>query len=105
MEFFDFAFWQNFASNSFATLLGVTLGIPVALLIDRLVNQWQEKEEFTKQKDALQQRKTQLLQTLKDNLHKNLALIEQMERELKPETVIFYSLPYMNKGFNGLKVE
>jgi len=75
MEFFDFVFWQNFVSNSLATLLGVVVGIPVALLIDRLVTQWQEKKEISKQKEALLQRKNQLLQMLKDALQKNLALV------------------------------
>jgi hypothetical protein len=39
-QFFDFTFWQNFVSNSLATLLGIIIGIPVALWI----NSWQERK-------------------------------------------------------------
>lgn len=106
MEFFDFAFWQNFVSNSLATLLGVVVGIPVALFIDRLVNQWQAKEEIRKQKERLQQRKSQLLQTIKETLQKNLALVEQMEKELTPEAVIFYNVDVqLLEGTSSLKYE
>ena len=106
MVFFDFTFWQNFVSNSLATLLGVILGIPVAFLIDRWVTQWQEKKEIIKESETLQQRKAQLLQTLKDALQKNLDLVEQMERELKPETVIFYNVDtQLLEGTSSLKYE
>ncbi len=106
MEFFDFAFWQNFVSNSLATLAGVVVGIPVALLIDRLVSKWQAKEEFNRQKEAAQRRKIQLLQTLKDALQKNFALVEQIEKELSPEAVIFYNVDLqLLEGTSSLKYE
>jgi hypothetical protein len=85
-------FWQNFVSNSLATILGVVIGIPVAFFIDRLITQWQEKNEITKQKNALIQRKKQLLQLLSETLQKNLELVEQMESQVKPEFVIYYNV-------------
>jgi hypothetical protein len=106
MEFFDFAFWQNFVSNSFATLLGVILGIPVAFFLDRKINQRQEQQEIAKQQEILSQQKAQLLQTLKESLQKNLTLVEQMESELKPETVIFYNVDtQLLEGTSSLKYE
>ena len=92
MDFFDFVFWQNFVSDSFATILGVVIGIPVALLIDRLVSQWQKGKEVDKPKIIDSHQKTQLLLTLNKILQKNLRLVEQMENELKPEVVFFYNV-------------
>jgi hypothetical protein len=90
--FFDFVFWQNLVSTLLATILGVVFGIPVAFFIDRKITQWQEKNEITKQKNALIQRKKQLLQLLSETLQKNLKLVEQMENQVKPEYVIFYNV-------------
>ncbi|MGD0339934.1 MAG: hypothetical protein ABSB78_14230 [Bacteroidota bacterium] len=38
-------FWSNFLSNSFATLLGVVIGIPIALWVERVL----EKQRINKQ--------------------------------------------------------
>jgi hypothetical protein len=55
--FFDFSFWQNFVSNGLATLLGVIVGIPVALWIGRIEEELSGKE-----------RKTIILKSLYDEL-------------------------------------
>jgi len=47
--FFDFSFWQNFASNGLATLLGVAIGIPIALWINNLL----EKQTEVKHKKKI----------------------------------------------------
>jgi len=44
VDFFDTSFWQSFVSNLLATSIGVGLGIPVALLINRWVEAKIEKE-------------------------------------------------------------
>jgi hypothetical protein len=52
MNFFDFSFWQSFVSNLSATLIGafigVGLGIPAALWINRLIESKTEKERKKK---------------------------------------------------------
>lgn len=45
MNFFDFSFWQNFGSNLLATLIGVVIGIPIALLINRWGESIAEREK------------------------------------------------------------
>lgn len=45
MDLFDFAFWQNFLSNSLATIVGVILGIPAAFWINRQVETTTEKKK------------------------------------------------------------
>lgn len=92
MNFFDFIFWQNFVSNSFATLIGIVIGIPVALLIDRLIKTKQEKEKIQEIKKARDQQKHQLLILIRDTLQKNFDLVNQIHDELKPEVVIFYNV-------------
>ena len=44
----DFAFWQAFVSNAAATLVGVVLGIPIALWISRHQAKTEEKERKKK---------------------------------------------------------
>jgi uncharacterized membrane-anchored protein YhcB (DUF1043 family) len=94
MNIFIFAsnFWQDFLSNSLATLLGVVIGIPVALIIDRFVTKNKDKKEISKQREELRLRKRQLLNLFRDSLQKNLSLVEQMEKELTPNIVIFYNV-------------
>ena len=48
MHFLDFAFWQAFVSNAAATLVGVALGIPIALWISRHQANTEEKERKKK---------------------------------------------------------
>ncbi len=92
MEFFDTAFWKDFVANATATLLGVAVGIPVALWIDRLVSSWQESKESAKQRITLTLRRNQFLQMLREALNKNLQLVQQMEQELRPDVIIFYNV-------------
>jgi len=44
MNFFIFVFWQAFVSNAAATLVGVAIGIPVALWISHYQEKSSEKE-------------------------------------------------------------
>jgi len=92
MEFFDCQFWQDFVSNTLATVLGVLVGIPVALWVDRLVAHWQEAREVSQKQVLAAQRRHQLLQMLREALQKNHDLVVQMEQELRPETLIFYNV-------------
>ena len=62
--FFDFSFWQAFISNAAATLVGVALGIPVALWISRYQERSSEKE-----------RKKKILKLLFDELLSNQAVL------------------------------
>lgn len=48
MNFFDLAFWQAFVSNAAATIVGVAIGIPVALWINHYQEKSSEKERKKK---------------------------------------------------------
>lgn len=80
-SFFDTAFWQSFISDASATFLGVLLGVPVALWIER----WRARQATT-------DRRLQILKLLRDTLVKNHALLQQMVAEVKPDYVIFYNV-------------
>jgi len=92
MAFFDFRFWQDFASNSLATLLGVLVGIPIALWLNRLLTRWQESRKTSQEQALAAQQRRQLLQMLREALQKNRDLILQMEQQLRSKTVIFYNV-------------
>jgi hypothetical protein len=47
---FDFAFFQAFLSNAFATIIGVILGIPIALWLNSHLERSSEQER--KKKDS-----------------------------------------------------
>ena len=49
MNFFDFTFWQNFASNALATIIGAMIGIPIALGL----NKYQERSSETERKKKI----------------------------------------------------
>jgi hypothetical protein len=68
MNFFDFTFWQSFVSNLGATIIGVGLGIPVALLINRWIERRTEKE-----------RKKKILTLLRDELSYNEIEFDRMQ--------------------------
>jgi hypothetical protein len=81
MHFFDFYFWQDFVSNSLATVLGIVLGIPAAFWIDRLLQKKQETGN-----------RIELLQLMSDTLEKNHKLLIKIEEDLKPGYVFFYNV-------------
>jgi hypothetical protein len=66
-------FWLNFASNSLATILGLIIGIPTALLIERLLEKWRNQEQF---------KQTQV--RINDLLSRTLVQVTNAELRLKP---------------------
>jgi hypothetical protein len=72
VNFFDFSFWQSFLSNLLATIIGVGLGIPVALLINRWVESKTEKE-----------RKKKILSVLRVELMENFTVLRGWVNEGK----------------------
>lgn len=73
--------WLDTLMTFIATLTGVAVGIPVALSIDRRVSARHRKEE-----------EAYFLNTVKDNLSRNIDLMNQIKRELSAESVLFYHL-------------
>lgn len=70
MGLFDLSFWQSFISNLCATVIGVGLGIPVALWINRLIGKSTEKE-----------RKKKVLRLLHSELQTNLSYLANFSKE------------------------
>jgi hypothetical protein len=66
MFFFDLSFWQSFVSNLGATIIGVIIGIPIAIWLSRLQERNSEKEHRRK-----------ILLSLSTEIEKNQALIEE----------------------------
>ncbi len=77
MDFFDFSFWQSFLSNMGATIIGVGLGIPAALWINRQIEGKTEKE-----------RKKKLLSIIKVELGENQFVLNDWIEQGKPKTNI-----------------
>ncbi len=48
INFLDITFWQSFVSNGLATLLGVVIGIPIALGISNYQEKQAEEEHKKK---------------------------------------------------------
>jgi len=71
MNFFDFSFWQNFLSNLLATIIGVALGIPAALWINRVVENRTTKERVEK-----------IIRLLKDELSRNEVSLSNLDGNL-----------------------
>lgn len=89
--------WTLFFPGLVATLIGVALGIPLGLWVNRQASQFQRRQE---EKQATQ-RKLAVLKALQEEVGHNLALLNQLEGELKSNQVPFYSLDTDRWGFLG----
>lgn len=67
---FDFGFWQDFASNGLATLLGAIFGIPIALWLSRYQEYKIERE-----------RKEKILVILWEELRYNLFILKKWKED------------------------
>lgn len=94
-EFFDLAFWQNFVSNGLATLLGVIVGIPIGLWLDRRRSARETKG-----------RQRSLLSTIAGTLLMNLAVLDSLAPNLTPDDVPLLNVdPTVLDATAGLKWE
>jgi hypothetical protein len=64
-----------------ATLFGVLIGIPVALYLDRRTRISHDRE-----------RAKGVLLALKEEIHRDVELLRQIQRELKPNSIIYYNI-------------
>jgi len=72
----------EFLPEFLATIIGVALGIPIALWIDRKIRVKHQREEAIS-----------VLSALKDEIAHNIGLLKQIQQELsEPSNVIFYTL-------------
>lgn len=80
--FFDLSFWQQVGSTLIGTFVAVVLGVPTGLAIDRLKTLKAEADE-----------KVALLEALKSTVKRNRGLIDQLEKEMKEQSlwIPFYS--------------
>lgn len=83
LDFFDQPFWQQFI----VTFVGVIIGIPFALWINRR----QAAREQANAKSADTAKARQVLQALKQSVQKNIGLLNQMLTDLKA-MAIFYNV-------------
>ncbi len=95
MNFFDSSFWQSFVSNLLATLLGVAIGIPVALWLRGFQERRTEKE-----------RKRNILEKLKKELLFNLDNIYMREDEKWDiddiNKIFYYTIGIKEEVYRGL---
>jgi hypothetical protein len=75
---FDLSFWLNSLSNLIATIVGIAIGLPFALWIDRIVR---KRDETERAKEA-RQRALKILTLLKLELESNLESIDHFNKDL-----------------------
>jgi hypothetical protein len=85
----DFAI--QFGAGALATLVGVVIGIPAALYVNRMISGWQRQAERAREQQHRRQEEVSVLQGLLDELGRNEWLLKEMRDEL-PNGVIFYTL-------------
>jgi len=71
MSFFDVPFWQACLSGMCVTLIGVVIGIPIALGVGRYLETYAEKERKQRNSLAEKERKRRILLALNDELVAN----------------------------------
>ena len=85
----DCQFLDNLMGNWFATMIGVIVGIPIALAIDRWQRQIQEKKEREAQEQEVLVRKAKILALVRGELEYNRDVLRgrpQRIRRLDPST-------------------
>ncbi len=92
IEFFDISFWQNLVSNSWATIIGLIFGIPIALCLDRRARTNQEKAKLEEEKGKKLQKKKDLLIIIRDALKKNYDLLLEIQSDLSLENLTFHNV-------------
>lgn len=78
---FDIEFWRNFLSNALATFVGVIIGIPVALWINRIQQKLSEKTEAERLEADADTRKRKILQLIKDELMNDRDLLTRIRED------------------------
>ena len=72
---------EAFTPGFLSTLIGLLIGIPIALWVDRRI---------TSTRSSTESKKT--LEALRDEIDRNIVLLKQIDRELRVDTVIYYNL-------------
>ncbi len=72
--------WSSFFSNLAATLIGVIIGLPIALLTDRLIKQFEDKKTKIDEKNALIQICKELRVYIQHDIDQLVSLYDTMEK-------------------------
>jgi len=97
---FDIEFWKNFLSNTLATFVGVIIGIPTALWINRIQQKSAEADKKRTLATEAKAREAKILQLIKDEMIWNKDLLNRVH-ESKRDVFFFerreYELSYQLK--------
>lgn len=80
--------WAFFLPTLVATIVGVALGIPIGLWLNRRASEYQRHRE----EEQAEQRKLSVLKALQEEVAHNLDLLNQIEGQLNNNQVPFYPL-------------
>ena len=72
------AFWLDFLSNFFATILGIALGLPIALWLDRVARKKSEREK----KAETVRRSFKILTLLQSELQENIGMMSKFHEDV-----------------------
>jgi len=88
-SFFDQAFWQQLIG----VLVAVSLGIPAALYVDRIIRAHQEARTVERDLREAERNHRQALSAIRDAVTHNQSKLLQASKELAdPDYVIYYSV-------------
>ncbi len=83
-EFFDLAFWQQFL----ITVIGLIVGIPFALALNR----WEEQRERRDERRSETARRRQFIQALRSAVDRNRVVLEGMAEAMRPTAIMFHGI-------------
>jgi len=106
LGWFDDTFWQGVISNLIATLLGVVIGIPVALWVDRTLTRRRKKEDDNRATEVERARRAHLLQIIRNSLTKNDELLAEMLPYYEKLYIVWFNVDSeLLESTNSLKYE
>ncbi len=80
---FDLEFWRNFLSNALATFVGIIIGIPVALWINRIQQRISDASETQRLATEATAKKRKILKLLSIELRQNKGVLELIQQYYK----------------------
>ncbi len=84
--------WEGFLTNFFsellATIIGLALGIPIGIWLNRKFEVWKKKQEEQKEIELLQKEKRTVLESLKNEFERNIKLLKQIEKKVRNRVIL-----------------
>ncbi|NPD90450.1 MAG: hypothetical protein HGN29_17185 [Asgard group archaeon] len=83
-------FLPNFISELLATLIGLGLGIPIGIWLNRKFESWKKKQEEQEEIELLQKEKRTILESFQNEFERNIKILKQIKEKVRNSVIFSY---------------